>query len=159
MSSDTGDIVLPPLSHIGVVVEDIENTTKLLSPVLGIGSWEIFEAKLKKEEMLEGEPCTLNVARSSLGSILIELIQTVEGKSLWADFLETKGEGIHHIAYSVSNWDDVASKIKQQGCTMLIGGIAPNGKRWAYFRVNPGGIIVEVEEMSDEGKPTLTLES
>lgn len=113
----------------------------------------------QNEDMLEGEPCTLKIAGAKLGSIIIGLLQTIEGKSLWADFLETKGEGIHHIAYSVSNWDDMASKVKEQGGTMLIGGIAPNGKRWAYFKAKPGGIIVEFEEMSDEGKPTLTPES
>lgn len=53
----------------------------------------------------------------------------------------------------------MVSKIKEQGGTMLIGGIAPNGKRWAYFTVKSGGSIVEFEEMSDEGKPTLTPES
>lgn len=69
----------------------------------------------QNEDMLEGEPCTLKIAGAKLGSIIIGLLQTIEGKSLWADFLETKGEGIHHIAYSVSNWDDMASKIKEQG--------------------------------------------
>jgi catechol 2,3-dioxygenase-like lactoylglutathione lyase family enzyme len=156
MASESSPTSLSPVYHIGVIVEDIDKTTKLLSSLLGLGPWQIVEAELREEDMLMGEPCTLKLAGAQLGTTILELLQPIKGKSLWGEFLETKGEGIHHIAYSVENLDEMASAIQEQGGRMLIGGVAPNGKRWAYFETKPGGLVIEFEELSEEGKPTLT---
>jgi 4-hydroxyphenylpyruvate dioxygenase-like putative hemolysin len=38
-------------------------------------------------------------------SVTIELIEPVGGPSTWQDFLETKGEGIHHIAFEIKRME------------------------------------------------------
>jgi len=142
MQSDTDTIALPSPNHIGVVVEDTDKTTKFLSSMWGLEPWQTLDYTAHKDDMIAGEPFTLKIAFTKLGSTILELLQPVEGDSIWAQALKTKGEGIHHIAFNVSNWDEMVSKLREQGGRMVVGAIF-EGKRWCYFDTKPGGIIVE----------------
>jgi len=135
-------VALPSPNHIGIVVKDADETTKFLSSMWGLGSWQTFEYSPHKDEMIVGEPFRLKIAFAKLGAVVLELLQPVKGDSIWAQALETKGEGVHHIAFSVSNWDEMVSKLQGQGGRMVVGAIF-EGKRWCYFDTKPGGIIVE----------------
>jgi len=144
MPSDAGAVALPAaIDHIGVVVEDIDKTMEFLSSIWGLGPWQTMEYSPHKDEVLVGEPFRLKVAHAKLGPVALELLQPLEGRSIWSQFLEVKGEGIHHIAFSLSNYDEMVSKLQEQGCMMVAGAITPFGKRWSYFDTKPGGIIVE----------------
>ena len=144
MSSDIGTIVLLPPTYIGVLVKDVDKTTKFLSSTLGIGPWDISK-NLVFKEMFVGQPFRLNAAHAKLGSVEFELLQPLEEGALLSEFLETKGEGLHHIAFKVSNWDEMVSKLQKQGCRMILGGVN-QGKRWAYFETEPGGFIIAFAE-------------
>jgi len=107
MSSDTRAVDLTSPRHIGVVVKDRDKTMEFLHSNWGIGPWYPADVSTDKEQMIVGEPFRLKVAHAKLlGSLLLELIQP-EGTSLWSEFLETHGEGLHHIAYNVSNWHEM----------------------------------------------------
>lgn len=142
MQSDAGTMVLPSPNHIGVVVKNTDKTLEFLSSMWGLGPWQTFEYSPSKDEMIAGEPFRLKIAFTKLGSTVLELLQPLEGNSIWAQALETKGEGIHHIAFSVSNWDEMVSRLQEEGGRMVAGAIL-KGKRWSYFETKPGGIIVE----------------
>ena len=47
----------------------------------------------------------LKLAFFRSGPLEIELIQPVEGKNLYTEFLETRGEGIHHLGYQVEDME------------------------------------------------------
>lgn len=147
---DTG--VKPSFSHVGAVVEDVNKTTEFLSSMLGFGPWQSLEYSPRKDELTAGEPFVVKFSFARLGPTLLELIQPLEGRSIFSQFLETKGEGLHHIAFSIPNWEETALKFQEQRGRMVAGGVC-NGKRWGYSDTNPGGIIVGFEEKSDEGKP------
>jgi len=57
--------------------------------------------------LLRGEPIdtTIKVAFVQSGDVQIELIQPVSGENLYTEFLETRGEGIHHLGYQVDELD------------------------------------------------------
>ncbi len=95
-----------------------------------------------------GEPFSIKIAKAKFVPLVLELLQPVEGKSLWSTVLETKGEGIHHISFFTSRWDEMMSELKEQDCKMVAGGIY-FGDRWGYFQTNPGGIVVELEELKE----------
>ena len=40
-----------------------------------------------------------------MGSVELELIQVLEGAELHAEFLRTKGEGLHHIGIRIDDFD------------------------------------------------------
>ena len=100
-------------------VKDVDKTIEFLSSTAGLGPWQIFEYSAEKDEVMVGEPFKIKVAWADVGGPLVyELIQPLVGRSVWAQFLETKGEGLHVIAYSTpSNWGEIVPKLQAQGAT------------------------------------------
>lgn len=147
MQSESGAIALPPPFKISAVVKDIDKTIEFLSGSVGLGPWEIFDFAPQKDELMVGEPCKIKVAWANVGeSLVYELHQPLEGRSVWSQFLETKGEGLHLLAYSVpSTWEEIVKKLQAQGATMLAGGTYEE-KRWCYLETRPGGIRIELTE-------------
>ena len=143
MQSDAEAIA--SLSHIGVVVEDVDKIYEFLSSIWNIDPSQTLEYSPRKDEMVVGEPFRLKLAFAKLGPVVLELIQPLSKGSLWSQFLEDTGEGIHHIAFNVSNYDEMVSKLQEQGSKMVVGG-KRRGTRWCYFETKPGSIIVEFRD-------------
>jgi hypothetical protein len=84
-----------------VVVKDIEKSVKNYWKILGIGPWQIFTVKppLLENATYHGKPMhqEFKVALATLENIEFELIQPVKGKTIYQDFLKSRGEGLHHI--------------------------------------------------------------
>ena len=147
MPSDTGATVLPLPHHIGVVVKDIDETSKFLSSMWGLGPWELSEYAPTRDEIAVGEPFRLGTAFAKVGETSVELLQPVEGKSIWAEFLEAHGEGVHHICFGVPNWNEWVERTRKQGGKIVAGGTVWGRTHWCYFQTSPGGIIVEFLEV------------
>ena len=147
MSQDTNPLALPDqIHHIGVVVKDIEETIKFLSTIWGLTPWEVFDYHATPDKMISGEPFDMKVAFAKLGPTQMELLEPLDTHSMWACFLQTRGEGIHHLSYDAPNYDAMVAKLKEQGCPMLVSAYNDDGTRWCYFETKPGGIIIEFEE-------------
>ena len=151
MQSNTNAKVLPPIYHISAVVKDVDEMTKFLSSIWGIGPWQTMDETPTKDELMIGEPYKTKIGVARLGPTQLELFQPVEGKSIYSEFIRTNGEGLHHIAFSVPNWDEIVPKLQEHGGRMVAGGVSL-GRRWGYFYTSPGGLIIEFEEQLD-GKP------
>ena len=145
ISPDTDVLSLPDPDRISVIVKDIDETAEFLSSTLGIVFHEILR-NLVYEKMTVGKPFSLHAAHANLGPIGFELLQPLDEESMLGQFLKTKGEGLHHIAFKFSNWDEVVSKLKKQGSKILLGGINPWGKRYCYFKTKLGGMVIEFDE-------------
>src|SRR5512133_865896 len=91
--------------QIGVVVADLDETIKNLGEIFGIGPFRVIdwppEGRTDIRKYYYGEPgnFTARMAFTELGPVELELIQPVEGESIWADFLREKGGGIHHLRF------------------------------------------------------------
>ena len=146
MPSDAGAVALPAsIDHIGVVVEDIDKTMEFLSSIWGLGPWQTLEVSLGRDRLIVGEPFRQKLTWAKLGPTTLERIQQIEGGGPWPEFLKTSGEGVHHIGFKLSNYDEMVSKLQQQGGKMVVGGVY-EGKRWCYFDIKAGGILVEFGE-------------
>jgi len=145
LATDSSKTALPAPGHLGVVVEDLDKAKEFLSRVLGLGPWQVIDFAPTKDELFIGEPFRLRIAVAELAPLALELVQPLEGKSIWSEFLKSKGEGLHHIAFTVPNWDEMVQIMEQAGIRMAAGGTI-NGKRWCYFETSPGGIIIELGE-------------
>ena len=112
MPSDKGVIALPSqIYHVGVVVEDIVKSTDFLYSMWGISPWDIMDYTPTKAELMMGEPYKIKVSAAWLGPTQLEFLQPVEGKSIYSEFISTKGEGLHHLAFNVPNWDGMVAKL------------------------------------------------
>ncbi|VUC32071.1 unnamed protein product [Clonostachys rosea] len=99
-------------SFLGKVVEicivslDCRKTIAELSK-LGIGPFRMFEfnSETVSDRQYRGQAgdFELLVAFATYGDIAWEIMQPVTGSSLMREFLDTRGEGIHHVAFDCHN--------------------------------------------------------
>ena len=132
------------VNHIGIVVRDVEKVSETWQRMFGIGPWLIRDATRPDGA---GPPAGLKHAFGYLGDMEFELLQPVGDKysSMYHEFLEEHGEGLHHIAFGV---DDVAAetaKLVAQGAKVRIA-----GNIWAYLDVADAGIgFIELLEIHE----------
>jgi len=142
---EMGNIPLTNLSLVGIAVKDAEKTAKMLSSIWDIGTPEVFDYAPKKSEMFYGEPFKVRLVFIKFGAFPIELLQPLDDKSIWSKFIAEKGEGIHHVALGVSNYDQMMTTTQQKGHKLLVAAEF-NGEKWCYFDCNPGGVVFEYRE-------------
>ncbi|SEV99786.1 VOC family protein [Natrinema salifodinae] len=96
------DVEIPELSQVAFVVEDIEDGMDRFGSILGIGPWQVhrFEPPALSDRTFCGESAeySMVLALAQLGDTMIELIEPLEGPSLYTEHLEEHGEGLHHVA-------------------------------------------------------------
>jgi methylmalonyl-CoA/ethylmalonyl-CoA epimerase len=124
--------------QIGVVVGDLDRAIAALSEVFGIGPFRTIDwppaDRTDIQRFYHGEPGNFSarMAFTELGPIELELIQPVEGESVWADFLEQHGEGIHHIRFNVPAIEPVIEYLARRDVEVaqMGSGLRP-GTTWA----------------------------
>ena len=100
---------LKKIEHLGIAVKNLEESEKLFSALLG-------EESYKREEVAS-EGVITSFFRS--GPNKIELLQATNAESPIASFIEKRGEGIHHIAFSVENIEKEMQRLKKLGFRLL----------------------------------------
>jgi methylmalonyl-CoA/ethylmalonyl-CoA epimerase len=135
---------LPELFHIGWVVRDCAAAQRELSarlgagPFLGVGDEARFD-----QALVHGKPTpfALKIAFGALGGVLLELLEPLDDQSPHAEFLAERGEGMHHLAFLVADFDEqlAAARAADPATRLLIDGTGPgNPVRWVYL---DGGTI------------------
>ncbi len=94
-----GNPMLKKINHIAIAVNNIEEAASFYQTVLGL--------KLSELEVVTAQKTKVGFLK--IGESNIELVQPAEQDSPLVKFLETKGQGIHHICFEV---DDVESEVK-----------------------------------------------
>ena len=97
--------------QIGFIVKDIEKSKRIFAKFLGVeppanvdgGKYEITGTTYKGAPAPDAN-CLMAFFNAGPG-LSIELIQPNGVKSTWQDFLDERGEGIHHIAFGVKDMD------------------------------------------------------
>ena len=155
MESRVDPIALPQKLHIGVVVKDMDRTIQRLTSTFGIGPWDIKERRYPEEQVVVGKgPFSYRVAFADLGPIELELIEVLEGSTIHADFLNARGEGIHHIGFRVKDLENTVTTLQQQGIGVLQSAFR-EGSRYVYMDpAELGGIMFEFVERGQTTKPS-----
>jgi methylmalonyl-CoA/ethylmalonyl-CoA epimerase len=101
--------MLNKIEHIGIAVKDITVSNQLFTALLGVGPY--------KQESVDSE----NVLTSffQVGESKIELLQATSPESSIAKFLEKNKEGIHHLAFEVSDIYAEIERLKGLGFEMI----------------------------------------
>jgi len=128
------------LVQIGVVVRDLDRAIAVLSEVFGIGPFRTIDwppaDRTDIRKFYYGKPgnFTARMAFTELGPVELELIQPLEGKSVWANFLEKHGEGIHHIRFNVPDLEPMIEYLAGHniGVAQMGSGLRP-GTTWVNF--------------------------
>ncbi|MFX1480362.1 MAG: VOC family protein, partial [Promethearchaeota archaeon] len=132
------------VDQLGFVFRDIEKQAKIMEEMFGIPQFMIFPA-VEFPTKYKGTDSHLKAraAFSRLGDTQVELIQWIEGKSPYKDFLDQGREGLHHIGIYVDDVDPYISELDKMGIEVLFYGELGDGK-FAYMDTEQTfGIIVE----------------
>lgn len=97
------------VNHIGIAVKSIEASLPFYIQTLGLKLLDIEEVKSQH----------VRVAFIDAGNIKLELLEPIEGEGPVAKFLNTKGEGVHHIAFGVKDIRTRMSELKEHGVRLL----------------------------------------
>jgi methylmalonyl-CoA/ethylmalonyl-CoA epimerase len=148
---------LPQLFHIGWVVRDCAAAQQELSARLGAGPFvSAGEEKLFDKALVHGKPTpfSLRIAYGALGGVLLELLEPLDDKSPHAEFLDTRGEGLHHMAYLVPDFDQQLAAVRaaRPEAELLIDGTGPgNPVRWVYVDGSAAhGTVIELLERTPQ---------
>jgi methylmalonyl-CoA/ethylmalonyl-CoA epimerase len=122
--------------QIGVVVKDIEKASAAYADLLGVGTpkwlWTDTEDKAHTQFKGKPSPARAKLAFIELKNLTLELIEPDSNPSTWREFLDTKGEGVHHIAFEIKGIEAKTALLTKKGMSLLQKGDYEGG-RYAYI--------------------------
>jgi methylmalonyl-CoA/ethylmalonyl-CoA epimerase len=119
------------ICQIAIVVKDIEKTARNYAEIFGLPMPEIFLVPPPEETHIQyrGKPTATRAKLCvfRMGSIVLELTEPDDEPSSWREFLDNKGEGVHHIGFVVEDRDAALNFLEQKGVTVRHTGVYPGG--------------------------------
>ena len=143
------------VDQIGVVVRDMDKAVEYYQS-LGIGPFEPLPKSDAVERKYFGKPIDptsvkLKIQVAQMGPVQLELIQPIEGDSVFMDFLKTKGEGINHLAFWVDDIDKEEARLVEKGLPLLYRSRFRKGGGAAHFDTRKiGGFFIELIQWAPE---------
>jgi len=95
--------------HIGVAVRDLKKAVPFFEKLTG--------TRCYKQQEVESEGVITAFFR--IGETKLELLQATRPDSPVMKFIESRGEGIHHIAFHVDNVEEAMEKAKSHGVRLI----------------------------------------
>jgi methylmalonyl-CoA/ethylmalonyl-CoA epimerase len=97
------------IDHIGIAVRNMAESNDLFARLLGEAHY--------KTETVESEKVATSFFQ--IGESKIELLEATDSDSPIARFIEKRGEGIHHIAFEVSDIHAEMGRLEAEGFVPL----------------------------------------
>jgi len=126
--------------QVGFVVPSVDEAVRDYYEQFGIGDWKIYTygPPLLSRMIRRGRPVVYKarIALGYFGETRIELIQHLEGDTVYAAFIERRGYGIHHLGIYVPDIEQALAEARAAGfeVTMEGGGFGLDGDgRFAYL--------------------------
>ncbi|MBP1724572.1 MAG: lactoylglutathione lyase and related lyase [Deltaproteobacteria bacterium] len=136
---------LDKVNQVGIVVRDMDRAIKNYEEIFGISFPKVVVPDYFNR-VYRGKPenFRMKIGLAMMGKLQIELIQPLEGKTIYAEFLEKWGQGIHHLGFDVKDLDERVAAFRGLGIGVLMSGERVGGK-FAYMDTEGiVGIIVEL---------------
>jgi hypothetical protein len=133
--------------QVGIIVEDVEKTARKLEELIGIGPFEILEPDYR-DLTFRGKvgKFKMKLALAKAGPVQIELMQPLQGETIYEDFVKRKGYGLHHLGIKTEDMEQTVKEMKSKGFEVIQSGNRP-GVKWAYLSTEQQvGLIFELIE-------------
>jgi catechol 2,3-dioxygenase-like lactoylglutathione lyase family enzyme len=146
--------IAPHFVQVGYVVRDLQAAEKWFEQSLGVPSF------FRMENVTFGADCSyrgrpydaaVHISLGYLGETQIELIEPIRGESLYTEFLESKGPGLHHLAFDVPDFPGTVAALRESGLELIAQGQMGPGSEFAYFDCDTAGTSVIEILGFDEG--------
>ena len=125
------------LQHIGIAVKDLDDASRFYTEVLGL-------AEAGRETLVDRG---LEIAFIFIGDSKIELLQPLEPDSAVSKFIETRGEGIHHVAFEVEDIEDSLRRAREAGFALIDEKPRPGAGGASVAFIHPkstNGVLIEL---------------
>ncbi len=97
------------IEHIGIAVKSLDEAIPLYERLLGVTCYAIEEVTDQK----------VRTAFFKLGQTKIELLESTDPEGPIGKFIVRRGEGIHHIALSVTRLDQKLEELDKMGIQLI----------------------------------------
>ena len=97
------------IEHIGIAVDNLENSIKYYEDVLGLKCYAVEEVVDQK----------VKTAFFLVGTTKIELLESTSPEGPIGKFIAKKGQGIHHIAFAVDDATQALKLAEKRGVTTI----------------------------------------
>jgi methylmalonyl-CoA epimerase len=122
--------------HIGIAVNNLEDAIAFFERVYGA---RVVWRETYREEKFE-------TALVSLGHLRFELLSGLDSGSFVSKFIETRGEGVHHVSLEVDRFSEVIANFRQNGLK-VIGETDTKDFRAAFIHPQGNfGVLTEIIE-------------
>ena len=151
-------IKLGDVLQVGLVVRDLQKSMATYWSLLGIGPWKIYTyaPPALRETTVRGTHTaySMRIAHAQAGPTQLEMIEPLDGPSIYKEHLAAKGEGLHHIQSRVeSNIHEVLTAFASRGIGVLMGGKFGEGEFY-YVDTEPTlGVIYEIFQRKSRPAP------
>ena len=140
--------------QIGLIVRDIERSSAAYADLFGVEApqWSLTDPQESAHTRYRGQPTAARakLAFFDLGGVSLELIEPLGAPSTWREFLETHGEGVHHIAFRIQGMDEQLAVLERKGMATVQRGDYTGG-RYAYVDAT-AQLHVILELLEDFGR-------
>lgn len=100
---------LTHIEHIGIAVKSLDLAIPFYEEILGLTCYSIEEVKDQK----------VKTAFFKIGQTKLELLEATDIESPVAKFIEKRGEGVHHIAFSLKDIDESLKNVEEKGVRLI----------------------------------------
>ena len=128
------------LTHVGVVVRDVETSARAFGDAFGIG--------IPPPTVAPGVPvpgggaAQVKLTNLVKNNYRIELLEPVGGPSPWQRYLDEHGEGVHHLGFRVADVGAAIAFLEDRGGRLVLGNAEVD---FGYMDMTPElGVTIEV---------------
>jgi methylmalonyl-CoA/ethylmalonyl-CoA epimerase len=97
------------IDHIGIAVKSIDEGKKFYTDILGL--------KMQKTEVIEEQK--VKTGFFPITDSELELLEATEPDGPVAKYIESRGEGVQHIAFRVENIEEALRELKEKGVRLI----------------------------------------
>lgn len=129
--------MLKHVEHIGIAVNNAASAAMLYEKLLG--------CKPYKTEEVKGE--NVKTVFFQTGETKIELLEATSEESAIQQYINKKGEGVHHIAFEVENIEEEIARLQSEGFTFITESIrnGADNKRITFLHPkSANGVLIEL---------------
>ena len=138
--------------QIAWVTRDLDATEKALTTLLDAKKWIRMPGVHFGPDTCtyRGGPADFvaDISLSCAGDTQLELIAPVKGESIYTEYLDRAGPGLHHICIEA---DDVERALAERNAEVVQRGVMPGGMEFAYVSAPAAGVpYIEIAHISPE---------
>jgi catechol 2,3-dioxygenase-like lactoylglutathione lyase family enzyme len=113
------------IAQVGIIVRNLEDGVAAYNALIGLSSWSVYTygPDYVRDQTYRGAPSdfSMRVALAASDPI-VELIQPLTGPSIYDEWLEEHGEGLHHVGVEVPSLLDAVAAASDAGFEVLQSG-------------------------------------